>query len=178
MQGSPVVKVSQRGAAILLATLLIASCASNSRTTPQQDLNLPTSQAWAGRISLQVQGTPDGVAPQSFSASFELSGQPERGVLTLISPLGNVLGVLRWVPGEAVLDPGNGKLQHFPSVESFLAQNTGAAVPITALFGWLRGDNTAVPGWTADLSRHSEGRIAARRDQPTPQADLRVVLER
>jgi outer membrane lipoprotein LolB len=164
--------------AIFIATLLIAGCARNIRATAPNDLNLSTSHAWAGRISLQVQGTPDGVAPQSFSASFELSGQPERGALTLISPLGNVLGVLHWVPGEAVLNTGNGKLQRFPSVESFLAQNTGAAVPMTALFGWLQGDNTPVPGWTADLSRHSEGRIAARRDQPTPQADLRVVLDR
>ena len=120
---------------------------------------------------------PDGVAPQSFSASFELVGEPERGALTLISPLGNVLGVLRWVPGEAVLDPGNGKLQRFGSVEAFLAQNTGAAVPINALFGWLKGDHTPIAGWTADLSRHSEGRITARRDQPPPQADLRVVLD-
>ena len=168
----------RRSMATLTATLLIASCANNIKATAPNDLNPVTNQAWAGRISLQVQGTPDGVAPQSFSASFELSGQPERGALTLISPLGNVLGVLRWVPGEAVLDPGNGKLQSFSSVESFLAQNTGAAVPMNALFGWLKGDNTPVPGWTADLSRHSEGRIAARRDQPTPQADLRVVLDR
>ena len=168
----------RRSLAILTAALLIASCANNTRATALTDLNPVTNQAWAGRISLQVQGTPDGVAPQSFSASFELSGQPERGALTLISPLGNVLGVLHWVPGEAVLNTGNGKLQRFPSVESFLAQNTGAAVPMTALFSWLQGDNTPVPGWTADLSRHGEGRIAARRDQPTPQADLRVVLDR
>lgn len=128
-------------------------------------------------MSLQVQGTPDGGAAQSFSASFELNGEPDRGMLTLISPLGNVLGVLRWAPGEAALDPGNGKLQRFPSVEAFLAQNTGAAVPMTALFGWLRGIDTPVPGWTADLSRHADGKIAARRDQPTPQADLRLVID-
>ena len=58
-----------------------------------------------------------------------------------------------------------------------MAQTTGAAVPIAALFGWLNGVNTPVDGWTADLSRRSEGRIAARRDLPTPQADLRVVLD-
>lgn len=178
MGGISGLPLARRRAAILLATLLIAGCASPTRVTAPQNADLATAQAWAGRISLQVQGTPDGVAPQSFSASFELSGQPDNGELTLISPLGNVLGVLRWVPGEAVLDPGNGKLQRFDSVEAFLAQNTGAAVPMTALFSWLQGDNAPVPGWTADLSRHSEGRIAARRDQPTPQADLRVVLER
>lgn len=178
MQRIPRMQIARRGAGILIATVLIASCASNTGTAAPEDVNLSTEQAWAGRISLQVQGTPDGAAPQSFSASFELTGRAERGALTLISPLGNVLGVLRWTPGEAVLDPGNGKLQRFASVESFLAQNTGAAVPMTALFGWLQGDDTPVPGWTADLSRRGEGRIAARRDQPTPQADLRVVLDR
>jgi outer membrane lipoprotein LolB len=50
---------------------------------------------------------------QSFSASFELKGKPEQGELSLISPLGSVLGVLRWSPGEAVLDSGNGKIQRF-----------------------------------------------------------------
>jgi outer membrane lipoprotein LolB len=171
-------QVARRGAVLLIATILIAGCASNTKANPPKDSFLAIAQHWTGRISLQVQGTPDGVVPQSFSASFELSGQPERGTLTLISPLGNVLGVLRWVPDEAVLDSGSGKLQRFSSVEAFMAQNTGAAVPMTALFGWLRGDDTPIPGWTADLSRWSEGRIAARRNQPAPQADLRVVLDR
>jgi outer membrane lipoprotein LolB len=35
-----------------------------------------------------------------------------------------------------------------------------------------------VAGWNADLSRFSEGRIAARRVEPAPQADLRLVLDR
>lgn len=129
---------------------------------------------WAGRISLQVQSEP----AQSFSASFELKGQPEQGELTLISPLGSVLGVLRWSPGEAVLDSGNGKIQRFASVDELMAQATGAAVPVAALFAWLLGDPVSVSGWSADLSRHAEGRISAKRTQPAPQADLRVVLDR
>lgn len=177
MQRALCVKVARRITVIFFATLFIAGCANNTRSTALKDQGLAVAQVWAGRLSLQVQGTPDGVAPQSFSASFELSGQPERGVLTLISPLGNVLGVLKWVPGEAVLDSGDGKLQRFSSVESFLAQSTGAAVPMTALFGWLQGDDTPVPGWTADLTKLGEGRVSARRDQPAPQANLRVVLD-
>jgi outer membrane lipoprotein LolB len=133
---------------------------------------------WTGRISLQVQSeTAQSETAQSFSAGFELKGRPERGELTLISPLGNVLGVLRWSPGEAVLDSGNQKIQHFASVDELMAQATGAAVPLSALFAWLQGDNASVSGWSADLSRRSEGRISARRAQPLPQADLRVVLD-
>lgn len=126
-----------------------------------------------GRISLQIQSEP----AQSFSAGFELKGRPEQGELTLISPLGNVLGILRWNPLEATLDSGSQQTQRFSSVDALMAQATGAAIPLVALFAWLQGDNANVSGWSADLSRHSEGRILARRAQPAPQAELRVILD-
>ena len=156
--------------ATLFTVFFLAGCAQMPRATAQDGLK---NDFWTGRISLQVQSEP----AQSFSASFELKGRAERGELTLISPLGNVLGVLRWSPGEAVLDSGGGKVQRFASVDELMAQATGAAVPIDALFAWLRGDNAAASGWSADLSRHQEGRISAKRSQPAPQADLRVVLD-
>ncbi len=154
----------------LFATILIAGCAHPLRTAGTNDLK---NRLWAGRISLQVHSEP----AQSFSAGFELKGRPERGELTLISPLGNVLGVLRWSPFEAVLDSGNQKIQRFSSVDELMEQATGAALPLGALFAWLQGDNASVSGWSADLSRHGEGRITAKRAQPAPQADLRVVLD-
>lgn len=156
--------------ALLFAIILIAGCARPASTSPLIDSK---SSFWSGRISLQVQSE----TAQSFSAGFELKGQPERGELTLISPLGNVLGVLRWAPGEATLDSGNQKIQRFASVDELMAQATGAAVPLSALFAWLQGDNASVSGWSADLSRRGEGRITATRAQPLPQADLRVVLD-
>jgi outer membrane lipoprotein LolB len=155
----------------LIAIILIAGCAQPPRATSQNGL---IDEYWAGRISLQVHSEP----AQSFAASFELKGQPEQGELKLISPLGSVLGVLRWSPGEAVLDSGNGKVQRFSSVDELMAQATGTAVPVAALFAWLLGDPVSVSGWSADLSRHGEGRISAKRTQPAPQADLRVVLDR
>lgn len=165
---------------LVIATFSVAGCANNTKTTAPNDAKnaaVLTQTTWAGRLSLQVQSTSESVAAQSFAASFELNGQPERGELTLISPLGSVLGVMRWTPDEAVFDAGNGKLQRYLSVESFLAETTGAAVPMAALFGWLRGQDTGAAGWTVDLSRHSEGRIAALRNSPAPQADLRLVLD-
>lgn len=156
--------------AFLIAIFLIAGCARTSGTTTKND---PDIGFWAGRISLQVQNEPI----QSFHAGFELKGRPERGELTLISPLGSILGVLRWSPSEAVLDSGDQNIQRFDSVDALMAQATGAAVPMSALFAWLRGDNASVSGWTADLSRQSEGRITAKRILPAPEADLRVVLD-
>lgn len=155
----------------LIAMFLVAGCARSPWTTTK---NEPDTGFWAGRISLQIQGEP----AQSFHAGFELKGRPERGELTLISPLGSILGVLRWSPSEAVLDSGDQKTRRFDSVEALMTQATGAAIPMSALFAWLHGDNASISGWSADLSRQAEGRITARRLLPAPEADLRLVLDR
>jgi outer membrane lipoprotein LolB len=154
----------------LLAIFLIAGCAAKQRATGQNDLKR---EAWAGRISLQVASEP----VQSFSAGFELKGRAENGELTLISPLGNVLGVLRWSPGQALLDRGNQNIQQFASIDELMERTTGAAIPLNALFAWLQGTNATASGWAADLTRHGEGRVSAKRTLPAPEADLRVVLD-
>lgn len=152
------------------AIISIAGCARVPGAAGPKDL---ARELWTGRISLQVQSEP----PQSFSAGFELKGKLESGELSLTSPLGNVLGVLRWSPGEALLDSGNQKIQRFASVDELMAQATGADLPLSALFSWLHGDSVSIKGWSADMSRFGEGRIAAKRTQPAPQAELRVVLD-
>ena len=155
---------------LFLATFLIAGCAHPPGIST---INDQQTGFWTGRISLQLQSEP----VQSFHAGFELKGEARQGELTLISPLGSILGVLRWSPQEAELDSGNHNPQRFESVDALMAQATGAAVPISALFAWLRGDNASASGWTADLSRQSEGRITATRSQPAPRAELRIVLD-
>ena len=156
----------------LFAIFLIAGCA---HPISAKTLNSQQTEAWTGRISLHVKSEPE----QFFSAGFELKGRPEQGELTLISPLGNVVGVLRWSPGEAQLDSGDaGNVQRFASIELLMVRATGAALPLPALFAWLQGDSAAVDGWSADLSRHAEGRILASRIQPQPFVDLRVVVDR
>lgn len=152
----------------LFATFLIAGCAHQPWADGQNDAQ---NQVWSGRISLQVQSEP----PQAFFAGFELRGSPAQGELVLNSPLGTSLAVLRWAPGEAVLDAG-GPAQRFASVDELIEKATGAAVPLPALFDWLAGKNTALNGWNADLSQQPEGRISASRTTPQPRADLRIVL--
>ena len=159
---------------LLAAIIFIASCAYK---TPAIGVNDTTNQLqnafWAGRISLQVQSEP----VQAFFAGFELKGRADKGELTLISPLGSILGVMRWTPTQATLDQG-GSIKCFASTDELLAQTTGAAVPVAALFDWLDGKNTAAPGWTADLSQQANGRITAQRADPAPQASLRIVLDK
>ncbi|WP_395058305.1 lipoprotein insertase outer membrane protein LolB [Polaromonas sp.] len=153
---------------LLFATFLIAGCAHQPWAEGQNDARIPT---WSGRISLQVQSDP----VQAFFAGFELRGSPTQGELVLSSPLGTSLAALRWSPGEAILDSG-GQIQRFDSVDALIEKATGAAVPLPALFDWLAGKNTALAGWSADLSQQAEGRISASRTAPQPRTDLRIVL--
>lgn len=155
-------------ASLLFATFFIAGCANAPRAAGQND---EKNSFWSGRLSLQVQSEP----PQAFFAGFELKGSPAQGELTLNSPLGNSLAVLRWSPQEAVLDSGN-QIQRFASVDELMEKATGAAVPLPALFDWLGGKNTAAHGWSADLSQQAEGKISASRTTPQPRSDLRIVL--
>ena len=154
----------------LFATFLIAGCARKIYLSAPNDAE---KESWTGRISLQVQSDP----PQAFFSGFELKGLPERGELSLVSPIGNVLAMLRWSPSEAVLESGN-EIKRFASVDALLEQITGAAVPITALFDWLKGRNTRLDGWSADLSALDTGRISATRVEPGPLTQLRIVLDR
>jgi outer membrane lipoprotein LolB len=157
---------------IALAMALVTGCA----TPPRPAAAVAVDRAagpWSGRLALQVADKPG----QSFSAGFELKGDARAGELTLYSPLGGTLAALAWRPGSATLGSG-GQLREFASLDELVAQVAGEPIPIAALFDWLRGLDTPVAGWRADLSQLAQGRVAAKRLQPAPEADLRLVLER
>jgi outer membrane lipoprotein LolB len=152
----------------LLLAVLLAGCA-----TPPRTVTPPGVQSWSGRMALNVEGR----SSDSFSAGFELKGAPEAGELTLTNPLGGTVAVLAWAPGAATLR-ANGRTREFPSLDALAEEATGAPIPVASLFDWLAGKATPVPGWQPDLSQLAQGRLNARRTDPPPPADLRLVLER
>jgi outer membrane lipoprotein LolB len=156
----------QASAAVLAAAALLSACA-----TPRP-VALPGEEVWSGRLSLNVDSTP----PQSFSSAFDLRGAPAAGELQLSSPLGNTLATVVWTPQSAELRQG-GQVTRRGSLDELTTELSGTAVPVAALFGWLRGVQGDVPGWQADLSRQTEGRVTARRSAPLPTAELRVVFQ-
>lgn len=158
----------------MFAINLIAACANKTGAKGINDaISTAISDVWTGRISLKVQTDP----PQAFFAGFELKGRPDSGELSLINPLGSIVGVLRWSPLSAILESASGT-KRSASVDELLEQVTGAAIPAAALFDWLAGTPTALSGWTADLSQRAEGRIVATRAAPAPPVELRIVLDR
>ncbi|UJW79121.1 lipoprotein insertase outer membrane protein LolB [Hydrogenophaga sp. SL48] len=149
------------------AALLLVACA-----TPAPTASLDGAPYWNGRLALTVDSDP----PQSFSAGFDLRGTPQTGELQLNSPLGTALATVRWTPEGAELLQGD-KITRRPTLDTLTTELGGHALPVAALFAWLRGHGASVNGWQADLSRQASGRIVARRTQPLPTAELRIVFQ-
>lgn len=169
------------GSTCLLALALLTSgCAGLAPVT-----QAPTSDRLTGRISVQVEGS-SGKATAG-SASFELSGGPEAGVLELTSPLGAIVARAQWQPGSARLQTPEQE-REFPNLDELTRELLGEPVPVAALFAWLRGEPwsaaPAVPmpggfeqlGWQIDLTRKAERVLVAKR-LSAPTVTLRARLE-
>ena len=167
--------MARRQALLLIA--LLAGCA--SVPPPQGDL-------LSGRLAIQVAGQPD----KSISAGFELSGSPRAGQLLLSGPLGSTAARARWSPTEAVLTSAQGESRH-ADLDALTAAALGEAIPMAALFDWLRGrpwpgapvtprsddlSGFVQLGWQVDLSRWSVGALEARR-AAAPAITVRARLE-
>ena len=151
---------------LAFCVLCLAGCAQPPQVSGGDD-------AWSGRLALQVEGQ----ASQSFSALFELHGTAEAGGLVLLSPLGNRVAQLDWKDGHAQLVSAQ-DARSSESLDALLQDVTGTRIPVAALFHWLKGTQASAPGWSADLSGLSEGRLIAHRNSPHPPATLRIALTR
>lgn len=167
----------------LIATALLASCASAPKPADFAGDRL------SGRLSVQVAHNSAGT-PQGGSASFELQGTPEAGQLELSTPLGTVAARARWQPGLALLQRADEETR-YADLDALTRDMLGEAVPVAALFDWLKGrpwpgavsqpSDDGQPGfrqlgWTIDLGRFVEGLINARRLEPT-EVRLRARLD-
>lgn len=162
--------IQRLGTAILLAIVFLTGCAVPPKLSDSGQA------AWHGRLAVRVESTPPQEQPQSFAAGFELSGNAQTGSLMLFTPLGNTVASLSWTAQTATLF-SKGELRQFDSLDALIKQTLGTEIPVAALFAWLAGENMQLAGWSADLSQHDKGRISARRSQPQPQAELRLVLD-
>jgi outer membrane lipoprotein LolB len=155
---------------IIFSVFLISGCAV---PTSNKISNQPESLSWRGRLAVRIEAEPS----QSFSAGFELTGTATAGELILYTPLGSTAASLVWSPQTAVLR-ANDDIRYFDSLDALIEQALGTNLPAPALFSWLAGDNRVISGWSADLSQYENGRITARRLNPAPITELRLVLEK
>ncbi len=163
-----------------MAALWLAGCASVSSPVA------PGEPPLSGRLSVRVDGQPG----RSVSAGFELQGDAQRGALLLTGPLGATALRASWSPGQAVLNDGRQETRH-ADLDSLGQAALGEALPMAALFDWLRGRPWAgAPvqprsdgvagftqlGWSIDLSRWADRALDAVR-AAAPAITVRARLE-
>jgi len=129
-------------------------------------------------LSLRVQADANAgqKQDQSFSAAFELHGNPTLGELQFFTPLGSTAAAMHWSPCGAMLQ-ARGETREFSNLAQLITSLLGTNVPVAALFAWLDGQALVVDGWQVDLSQRAQGKIQARRSTPAPVAELRVLLD-
>jgi outer membrane lipoprotein LolB len=154
---------------LLLIVAWLTGCASQPTT---RKLPLEEETHWQGKLSLKVYTTP----VQAIAANFDLQGRPDKGELTLASPLGTTLARMQWDTDLATLT-ANGEQQYFSSLQELVRKATGSDLPVASLFAWLQGREQATPGWQVDLTDLPNGRIQAHHIEAV-EAVLKIVLER
>jgi outer membrane lipoprotein LolB len=154
---------------------------------------------WEGRLSLKL-----GAFGQASSAgsqmAFELDVKDNQGTLSLSTPLGTRMAMVRWQaqgePGQAIaqLETSDG-IQVFDSLEGLTQQLLGEALPLQAMLHWLKGHpSPALPyepgegqppseprsftqsGWLVDATALQEGRLNAFRAETTTQRSVTLRL--
>lgn len=170
------------GPALLVASLgfLLAGCATRLPATEPGQIS--------GRLSVRVAATAD-TGERAANMAFELRGNPAAGEIDFSTSLGTVVARARWSASQVVLITSQGE-RRFDDLDSLSREALGEAVPVAALFDWLRGrpwpGAPSEPdaggagfrqlGWQVDLAAHDKGQVTARRAQP-PAVTVRAVLD-
>ncbi|MCZ8074780.1 MAG: lipoprotein insertase outer membrane protein LolB [Paucibacter sp.] len=182
-------RAGMAGALALALLPILSGCASLApQAAPAALLNAPDAAHLTGRLSVQVTGANG--RPSGGNVSFDISGGPAAGQLELSTPLGALVARARWGGGEVSLQTPEGE-RRFEDLDALTREMLGEAIPLAALFDWLRGQpwpqaaHEPLPapqsgfeqlGWRLDLARRADGLIIASRNGE-PSVTLRARLD-
>lgn len=156
---------------LLVVVLVLLGACSTITHDPQLGGNI-----WTGRLLVRTLSSP----PQAFSAGFVLEGQADRGQLSLLSPIGTTVSVIRW-DGHSATWQHDRQTTAYPDINTLMQQATGSVIPIGAIFATLNGEQgSSADGWTIDASQLPQNRLHASRQASDTQAavEVRIVLDR
>ncbi|MDH0863518.1 outer membrane lipoprotein LolB [Mitsuaria sp. GD03876] len=175
----------------VLGPAVLAGCSSVPKADGAAAAALKDAPRLTGKFGLIVppSGSQRG---QNVTASFELVGDPRRGQLEMSGPTGSLVARVSWQPGSAWLKTPDGD-RAYDDIDALTQELLGEALPLQALFDWLRGrpwpqapsraagDQAFQQlGWQVDLRRFGDQLISAQRlnpNGPEPLATLRLKLD-
>jgi outer membrane lipoprotein LolB len=96
-----------------------------------------------GRLSANYQK--DG-QPGSVTANFEWSQQPGRIDVSVLSPTGQTMAMIKVTPDQATLTQANQAPRSAKDIDMLTAQTLGWSLPVAGLRDWLQGYATAADG--------------------------------
>ena len=126
----------RRRVVLALGLAGLAGCAPLPKVQPG------ATSGWQGKLGYRVDAA-EGERAQAGSAVFDLQGNALAGQLSLTSPLGTTLASARWGGDGLALFDGR-ETWTYPSLDALGAamgeRLGGPALPLAALFSWLRGE--------------------------------------
>jgi outer membrane lipoprotein LolB len=154
---------------------------------------------WEGRLSLKL-GAFGQASSTGSQMAFELDVRNDQGTLSLSTPLGTRMAMVRWqAPGApdqttAQLETSDG-IQAFDSLEGLTQQLLGEALPLQAMLHWLQGHPSPMlpfepgegqsprapraftqAGWQVDATDLQEGKLNAFRTETATQRSVTLRL--
>lgn len=132
-----------RHAAVSAALLLLlAGCASvgpfapASAPVPSTPLEFHRAIDLTGRLSVHYQA---GDKEEALHGSFTWSQSGPNTAVTLLSPLGQTIAVIKTTTEGATLEQGGQLPRSAPNVDTLTAQTLGWPLPVSGLREWLQG---------------------------------------
>lgn len=120
-------------------TTVLSSCSTTKPLTSEQmarTRNYQESVVMTGKINIQYQ---QNEKTETLTGNFEWQQNSNEMSITLSSPLGQTIAIIRENPQGASLEQSKQETRYAGNVEQLLTESLGWSLPITGLRDWLQG---------------------------------------
>ena len=120
-------------------TTVLSSCSTTKPLTSEQmarPRNYQESVTMTGKINIQYQQNDKA---ETLTGNFEWQQNSDEMSITLSSPLGQTIAVIRENAQGASLEQSKQETRYASNVEQLLTESLGWSLPITGLRDWLQG---------------------------------------
>ena len=145
--------------ALLTGSASLVSC---TTTTPLNQEQMSRSRqyqeqvAMSGKISIQYQ---QNEKTETLSGNFEWQQVAQELTITLSSPLGQTIAIIRETPQGASLQQAKQEARYAADVEQLLYESLGWTLPVAGLRDWLQGFDRSTTGQRIMVATRDRQRI-------------------